>query len=155
MLNHAHLSTTTSFYQHPIGDGTPNGIESTCFAAYPSLAYDSWVTIGLDQVPDLLREKRWLRPFRSIGKPWFTQFDPGGGVAVPISSSTLLGGAWYALNGDSNGLAGVDKRVLSAQVTTMGTCLADLYCPVFPEWVGADDRAICPSSRAMHVVVRM
>ncbi len=65
-----------------------------------------------------------LRQFRSRGKPWFTEFDPGGGVAGSnIVMNSVVGGAWYALNGDSNGLAGVDKRVLLAQVTTMGTSL--------------------------------
>ena len=141
-VNQAHLSTTTSFYNSPLGFGTPNALNPLIFAAYPSLEYDSWVTIGLDQVPDLVAGEAAVSTVQDAGAPWFTEFDPGGGVAGSnIVINSVVGGAWYALNGDSNGLAGVDKRVLLAQVTTNGALSGDLYCQILPNGTG-DDRAM-------------
>jgi|GEM_PF-897849 len=141
-VNQAHLSTTTSFYNSPLGIGTPNALNPLIFAAYPSLEYDSWVTIGLDQVPDLVAGEALVATVQDAGAPWFTEFDPGGGVAGSnIVINSVVGGAWYALNGDSNGLAGVDKRVLLAQVTTNGALSGDLYCQILPNGTG-DDRAM-------------
>ena len=52
---------------------TPNGIESICcFASHiPSLEYDSWVTIGLDQGSRILAGGRraGCDSFRSAGAP--------------------------------------------------------------------------------------
>ena len=48
--------------------GTPNALNPLIFAAYPSLEYDSWVTIGLDQVPDLVAGEAAVRPFRMQGR---------------------------------------------------------------------------------------
>ena len=43
------FATTTSFYQESIfGGPTPNNISAPALALLPNLAYDSWVTIGLD-----------------------------------------------------------------------------------------------------------
>ena len=47
------LSTTTSFYQDELGGAFPNGINPELYSSFPSLAFDSWVTIGIDQAPDL------------------------------------------------------------------------------------------------------
>ena len=43
------LATTTSFYQEPIFGGvTPENISEAAIGFIPNLAYDSWVTVGLD-----------------------------------------------------------------------------------------------------------
>ena len=46
------IETTTSFYQDALGGTTPNGIFPTLYSTFPSLAYDSWVTIGIEAVPN-------------------------------------------------------------------------------------------------------
>ena len=42
------LNTTTSFYQNGFGGVTPNDITDGAIALVPELAYDSYVTVGLD-----------------------------------------------------------------------------------------------------------
>ena len=54
IINPTYVNTTTEFYQAALGSGTPNGINSLLFAVYPDLQYDSWVTIGLEGVPNAL-----------------------------------------------------------------------------------------------------
>ena len=41
------------------------------------------------------------------GNPWVSNFDPGdGALGSSIVIDDSVGGAWYALNGDSNGWRG-------------------------------------------------
>ena len=42
------LNTTTSFYQNALGGATPNDMSAGAIALVPELAYDSYVTVGLD-----------------------------------------------------------------------------------------------------------
>ena len=42
------LMPVTSFYQNPFGNNNPEGISPAWISFYPDLAYDSWITIGLD-----------------------------------------------------------------------------------------------------------
>ena len=61
--------------------------------------------------------------------------SPGGNIAI----DDPIGGAWYALNGDANGIAGDDLRVLVGQFTTDGDLSGQLYCQVFIEGDGANE----------------
>ena len=42
------LNTTTSFYQHPLGAATPSMLSDMALDAVPALAFDSYITIGVD-----------------------------------------------------------------------------------------------------------
>ena len=42
------VSTTTSFYQDPAGGVLGSDVQPALFEFFPSLEFDSWVTIGLD-----------------------------------------------------------------------------------------------------------
>ena len=42
------VSTTTSFYQDPAGGVLGSDVQPALFGFFPSLEFDSWVTIGLD-----------------------------------------------------------------------------------------------------------
>ncbi|MGB0171539.1 MAG: hypothetical protein ACPF8Y_06115, partial [Flavobacteriales bacterium] len=117
----SHTVTTGQFYQSPLGVQTPNGINPLLFSIYPSLEYDSWVTIGNTSIPDADNGEGSIFTVQSSDHPWVPDFEPGGGV--PGSSFTIdgiNGGAWYALVGDANGYAGGDLKVLLAQFTTNG-----------------------------------
>ena len=46
------VSTTTSWFQDPIGSNYGTAINPLLFGVIPSLEYDSWVTIGVAQVPN-------------------------------------------------------------------------------------------------------
>jgi len=42
------MGTTSSLYQNAFGGDTTSAINPALYAAFPSLVYDSWVTIGLE-----------------------------------------------------------------------------------------------------------
>ena len=79
------------------------------------------MTIGLEGVPNALAGEANVSTVQSTDNPWFTNFDPGGGLpGGNIAIDDGIGGAWYALNGDANGVAGDDLKVLVGQFTTTG-----------------------------------
>ena len=134
------VETTTSFFHALLGAATPNGINSVLFGVYPELPYDSWVTVGLEGVPNAAAGEAAVATVQSTDNPWSTNFDPGGGLAGGnIAIDDPIGGAWYALNGDANGIAGDDLRVLVGQFTTDGDLSGQLYCQVFIEGDGSNE----------------
>ena len=134
------VETTTSYFHALLGAATPNGINSVLFGVYPELPYDSWVTVGLEGVPNAAAGEAAVATVQSTDNPWSTNFDPGGGLAGGnIAIDDPIGGAWYALNGDANGIAGDDLRVLVGQFTTDGDLSGQLYCQVFIEGDGANE----------------
>jgi hypothetical protein len=139
-MNPTYVNTTTDFYNAALGAGVPNGINSLLFPVYPDLAYDSWVTIGLTGMPNALAGEASVSTVQATANPWFTNFDPGGGLAgESIVIDDVIGGTWYALNGDANGVAGTDLKVLAGQFTTTGDLSGQLYTQVFPGGDGSID----------------
>ena len=106
------LSTTTTFYQNVFGGVTPMDISSAALSLVPELAYDSWVTIGLDQSPSAGEGSIAVIP-----GDWSTDFEAGNSFSV----NDGVGSGWYIIPPvASNGLAGDDYKVLVAQLTTDG-----------------------------------
>ena len=139
-VNPTYINTTTNFYHAVLGGQTPNGINSVLFPVYPDLAYDSWVTIGLDGVPNAAAGEAAVATVQSTSNPWATNFDLGGGIpGNNIAIDDDIGGAWYALNGDANGVAGDDLKVLVGQFTTTGELSGQLYCQVFINGEGSNE----------------
>ena len=135
--NPTYITTTTDFFHAELGAATPNGINSLLFPVYPDLAYDTWVTIGLEGVPNAAAGEAAVATVQASGNQWVTAFDPGGGL--PGSSVAIddpIGGAWYALNGDANGVAGADLEVLAGQFTTTGDLSLQFYTQIFINGVG-------------------
>ena len=131
-LNPTLVNTTTNFYHALLGAGTPNGINSVLFPVYPDLAYDSWVTIGLEGTPNAGAGEANVSTVQSNDNPWLTNFDPGAGQpGGNIAIDDGIGGAWYALNGDANGVAGDDLKVLAGQFTTTGELSGQMYIQAF------------------------
>ncbi|MFT4593139.1 MAG: hypothetical protein ACI9JK_000845 [Phycisphaerales bacterium] len=98
------ISTSGSFYQNALGGATSTSINPALIPLFPSLALDSWVTIGLsDQTGNALL---------SIGID-FSGFEAGGSIYTE-------NGSWFATPDDPQVLAGVDLRVLVGQFTMMG-----------------------------------
>lgn len=130
--NSTYITTTTTFYHAALGAATPSGINSLLFPVYPDLAYDSWVTIGLEGVPNAAAGEAPVATVQSIANPWTTTFDPGGGApGLTAAIDDPIGGAWYALNGDANGVAGADLKVLAGQFTTTGDLSLQFYTQIF------------------------
>ena len=138
-INPTSVTTTTDFFHALLGNATPNGINSLLFGAFPDTEYDSWVTIGLDGIPNASWGEAAVSTVQSGINPWTTTFDPGGGLpGGNIVIDDAIGGAWYALNGDANGYAGEDLKVLAGQFTTTGDLSLSLYTQIFVEGVGSE-----------------
>ena len=98
-----------SAYQNGYGGPTSQNINSAFFTAFPSLEWDSYVTIGALYVDGT--------PFGSnalmdIGIDW-TDFEAGGAIYTD-------NGTWFATPDDPQVLAGADLRVMVGQFTMYG-----------------------------------
>ena len=128
-VNPLFLNTTTSFYQDPLGGTTAASINPLFFGPYPDAAYDSWVTIGIDQQPVLADSQTDISVLVDPNvASWEVGFGAGGGVDI----SSPIGGGWYILPSSANGISGDDQKVLLAQLTTNGDISGSLYIQVFP-----------------------
>jgi len=96
------ISATTSFYQNGFGGYAPPS--AALFSFFPSLEFDSFVTIGLlDDAGDAMLD---------IGIDW-TDFEGSGGAIWTDN------GTWFATPADAQ-VQEVGGRVLIAQFTTDG-----------------------------------
>lgn len=123
------INTTGSFYQDALGGVFPNGINPTVIGAFPTLAYDSWLTIGIDQAPDLAAGEAQVG--YAEAESWISEFESGQSFAI----DGFFGGAWYVTSDNTNGIAGDDQKVLLAQLTTDGTLSGQFLVQVFPHGV--------------------
>ena len=99
---------------------TAGGIIPLVESYFPEVAYDSWVTIGLEYAPNGGGEVD-VSSLQSDAQPFLQNFVAGSssdGEGFVVDDE--LGGAWYLLSGAANGYAGDDLRVLVMQVTTAG-----------------------------------
>lgn len=107
------VTTSTTWYQDPLGAGTSNGINEDLYTDFPSLQYDSWITIG---GPAGIGED-----IQTVGLDLLS-FEAGG----DLTSDEVAGGSWLALPGSVPGTApDAQGRVLIAQLTTDGTVVFD------------------------------
>ena len=102
--NSLNISSTNGFYQNPFGGATSASINPVLIPLFPSLAYDSWVTIGSEDNVD--------NAMLDIGIDW-SAFEGGGNIDTD-------NGTWFATPDDPQVLAGNDLRVLIGQFTTYG-----------------------------------
>ncbi len=126
------LSTTGTFYQDPLGGVFPNAINPTLFDAFPGLEYDSWVTIGIDQAPDLAAGEAQVG--YAEAESWIAEFEAGQSLTI----DGFFGGAWYVTSDNTNGIAGDDNKVLIAQLTTDGALSGQFEVQVFPHGDGGN-----------------
>jgi hypothetical protein len=101
------ITTTGSFYQDPLGGPLATASNPLLFPTFPSLAYDSWVTIGSD-------DNEGTVDFIGVD---FVPFEAGGNLIVDDN----VGGTWYILPGlEPTAFPDSDGRVLVGQFTTDG-----------------------------------
>ena len=98
------IRSTNGFHQNPFGGPTSQNVNPALFPFFPSLEYDSWVTIGSE---DYIGNE-----MIDIGIDW-TAFESGGDIETD-------NGSWFATPDDVQVLAGSDLRVLVGQFTTFG-----------------------------------
>jgi hypothetical protein len=96
---------------------TAGGVNPIIQAYFPEVAYDSWITIGIEHAPE--GSESQISALESPNQPFLDNFrgdSETNGLGFELSDET--GGAWYLLNGSTNGYAGEDLRVLVMQITT-------------------------------------
>lgn len=122
------ITTTTSFYQNVVGGANPNAINPILFGNFPSLEFDSWVTIGIEQVPNGSIGEGAVELISDEAQPWDVAFEQGEDLIINSS----VGGAWFSTNNQTNGLPDADGRVLLGQFTTDGELGGAINVSVFP-----------------------
>ncbi|MGB1073068.1 MAG: hypothetical protein ACPGYZ_03160 [Flavobacteriales bacterium] len=103
-----------NFYQDPLGGATPEFNNPALFAAFPSLEYDSYVTIGIDGPSQNYPGTAGVSIVTDEDQPWSETFEQGNDLII----DSPIGGAWFATYIYSNGVAGPDSLVLIGQFTT-------------------------------------
>jgi hypothetical protein len=99
------LSASDSFYQDVFGESYGWIINPAFFSAFPSLEYDSWITIGSEN-------NSVIGTHNTVGLD-MSDFEAGGDLVVDNAN----GGSWFTLYGDPSAQAGDDLQVLLAQLT--------------------------------------
>ena len=127
------LTTTTEFYQSEFGAISPDAINSLFYSVVPSLEYDSWVTIGIEEAPQ--GSESAITFVQAPNDNWMSEFESGEDLVI----DSFFGGSWFTLINASNGVAGDDQRVLVAQLTTSGTIEGQLYTQIFPNGDSSQD----------------
>ena len=131
------ITTTTSFYQHPLGSALGHNISPLAFEVLPELEFDSWLTVGLDgpagpndQAPS---------PIGDAESGWLSNFEAGGDVVL----NDETGGALYVVNDPSeNIVSGDDLRILVGQFTTDGDLSGQVNFQMFNMGMATDDSDI-------------
>ena len=118
------LTTTTAFYQSPLGSAIGGSISLDTIALHPEAAYDSYVTIGATTSDEIAGGQPQIVP-----GTWASEFEAGNSFVV----DDAIGGGWYmAPPGQSNSVAGEDNRVMVAQLTTDGIISGQFKAQIFP-----------------------
>ena len=99
------LTSTEGFYQDTFGESFGWSINPAFFGAFPSLEYDSWITIGSEN-------NAVLGTHNTVGLD-MANFEAGGDLVIDNAN----GGSWFTLFGDEAAQAGDDLKVLIAQLT--------------------------------------
>ena len=104
------ISSTASFYQHPKGSGLASEVQRFDIQNDAALAYDSWVTIGL--------EDNYMNSLTGFLID-LTEFEAGNAL-------TTNNGAWFVTPDKRQALAPADKRILLGQFTTTGVITGEI-----------------------------
>jgi hypothetical protein len=101
------INCSSSFYQHPKGGGMASEVQRFDIQNDATLAFDSWVTIGL--------EDNYMNSLTAFppNTDFFSEFEKGGTLKTN-------NGAWFVLPDKRQAFAPQDKRILIAQFTTTG-----------------------------------
>lgn len=108
-------------------DVTPNFVNPSLFAVFPSLEWESWVTIGISN--NMIDPDQSLVALVPATTDWMEEFNAGNGVTMEGE----FGDGWYILPNVSNGVSGDDQRVLVGQFTTAGVLSGQMFVQIFPE----------------------
>lgn len=119
------INTSTTFFQSVVGSTIPTAINPGLYALFPSVAYDSWVTIGLESQLD----QGVVYTLSNGTVFWESDFEGGQNILIDGS----VGGGWFADVQYWQGLPWEDGKVLFAQITTDGNIWGELNLDFIPE----------------------
>ena len=128
------LSTQPIFRTGVNTEVTANVMNPAFFPIFPSLEWESWVTIGIEN--NMISADESLVSLVPETTDWVANFNAGNGVTM----EGAFGDGWYTLSNVTNGLSGDDQRVLVGQFTTEGILSGQIFVQMFPE--GDSDNAI-------------
>ncbi|MCB0762921.1 MAG: hypothetical protein KDC12_15455, partial [Flavobacteriales bacterium] len=111
-----YIHTTGSFWQSDVGSAESDGIDSTLFELYPSLIYDSFVTVNSSN----LQESGGVGINENPDDPWTDAFELGNGIN--LSS----GEGWFNEGNTFDAISLPDGHILLAQLTSDGNISACL-----------------------------
>ena len=124
------IEASEGFYQDPLGGSFGTSINALILPMFPNVAFDSWVTIGLDGTPPPGYSA--IQNAQSPSQNWVAAFNQG----IELRIDDAVGGAWFVTSSNLNGVPDADLRVLIAQFTTAGVISGTLPIQVFPNGVG-------------------
>ena len=128
------LMPENAFYQNPFGNNNPEGISPAWISFFPDLAFDSWITIGLDGPSSSSAGEEGVTMLFASG--WESVFGSGQGFVEDSES----GSGWTVIPWTAtNTIAGPDLRVLLAQLTTDGDMSGSMRVQVFPQGDNEND----------------
>ena len=122
------IASTTDFYQNSLGSSLGSNISPLLFPTFPELAFDSWLTIGLDAPAQVGEQAPSV--IENAENPWLTNFEAGQDIVI----DDAVGGAVYVVNdGAPNIVSGLDQRILIGQFTTDGVMSGVVNLQMFTE----------------------
>ena len=115
------LTSTDGFYQNGLGSNVGWTINPAFFGAFPTIEYDSWITLGVMNQDEVTGQPN------TVGMDVaFAEFEAGGDLVV----NSELGGSWFTHFGDTQAQAGDDLKVLIAQLTASNDAIITGLCNV-------------------------
>lgn len=125
------VSTTGDFYQSANGGLTPESIVPALLNFAPEVAYDSWVTLGLEGPGNATSGEVGVSLLVPPGGGWASAFEGTNGLSgSDIVLDGDFGGGWFVNPDATNAVAGPDREVLVGQFTTNGTLSGTLLVQV-------------------------
>jgi len=133
-----YLTTTTGFYNDLVGSSTASSIIPALIPLFPSVAADSWITIGIDG--QNVGNEVEISTIESFEQPFVAAFSSGSDIdGHDVYMDDFTGGVWYVLNGTPNGLPDENGRVLFLQLTTAESFEAQINAQIFENGIGSED----------------
>lgn len=123
------LTTTTSFYQDPLGNWSEIAYNPLLFAGFPGLEFDSFLSIGLTAPAVTGNGESAPQMAEDAGIPITGVFEGGGNLVI----DTFEGASWFVADAENatNCAAGEDLKVFFAQVTTDGSIDGQVFFQMY------------------------
>ncbi len=117
------IAAADGFWQAELGGLLGSEMTPGFFAFFPSLEYDSFVTINMTSNEDAGTVSALDDP----GNAWISTFEGGGNIEI----SDPVGGIWWTNTPEINGTPDDQYRVLIGQFTTTSTIEACVHVQIF------------------------